>query len=157
MAWGNHVCDVGVVATPRHPPFAVTEMWNKPYPAFVFGSNLSGKHGAGAARLAREWRGAQNGIGEGATGDAYAIPTKDHELHTLPLPRIRAAVDTFLQYAGAHPEIPFQITRIGCGLAGYSDTEIAPFFDSVPANSYLPGVWLQHGQPSLLRVIVTGG
>ena len=108
---------------------------------FVFGSNLAGRHGKGAARHARLDYGAVHGVGVGLTGNAYAIPTKDEKLKTLPLDRIRAYVDDFLRFARAHPGLKFQVTRVGCGLAGYTNEDIAPMFSAVPPNCLLPEEW----------------
>ncbi len=88
---------------------------------FVFGSNLAGRHGKGAALHARQFYGARNGVGVGFVGRSYAIPTKDERIRTLPLNRIRPYVDAFLAFARDNPELEFNVTRIGCGLAGYSD------------------------------------
>lgn len=108
---------------------------------FVFGSNTSGRHGAGAAKTAvREW-GAIRGQGEGRQGRSYAIPTKGHALRARALPAIQASVRTFLAYAAAHPELQFRVTRIGCGLAGYTDQQIAPMFRGASANCQLPEGW----------------
>lgn len=106
---------------------------------FVFGSNLSGIHGKGAAKEAHEkWKAKWGRIGRrGRTGNAYAIPTKDRKergLKPLPLARIRYYVHQFLYYARKHPDLYFYVTRIGCGLAGYKDKEIAPFFEGAPEN-----------------------
>ena len=87
-------------------------------PVFVFGSNLAGKHGKGAALHASREHGAVRGVGVGRTGNAYAIPTKDAGLRTLPLSEIKGYVLEFLRYAKAHPDLRFEVTRIGCGLAG---------------------------------------
>lgn len=103
-------------------------------PVFVFGSNLAGRHGAGAAKFARLHRGAEYGVGEGRTGNAYAIPTKDEQLRTLTLPTIAAFVRHFIQYADDNPAILFQVTPIGCGLAGYKRSQIAPMFFGAPPN-----------------------
>jgi hypothetical protein len=108
---------------------------------FVFGSNLAGIHGAGAALHAHKNRGAQLGIGIGRTGDAYAIPTKDHHIETLPLERIRIFVKQFLDYAALHPELTFEVTRIGCGLAGYVDLQIAPMFEGATDNCQFAPEW----------------
>lgn len=108
---------------------------------FVFGSNLAGRHGKGAALDARNKYGAVYGVGEGRTGNAYAIPTKDGRLKILPLVRIEGSVQKFLDYANSNPELKFVVTRIGCGLAGYKDSDIAPMFKSAPQNCSLPDGW----------------
>jgi hypothetical protein len=108
---------------------------------FVFGSNLAGRHGKGAALEARMLRGAVYGVGAGRTGDCYAIPTKDKSIRTLPLSEIKPYVEDFKAYARAHPGLLFQVTRIGCGLAGYTDSDIAPMFRDAPENCHLPEGW----------------
>lgn len=108
---------------------------------FVFGSNLAGRHGAGAALHARLHHGAIYGHGEGPQGDSYAIPTKDAALRPLPLDMIEVFVQQFLAYAERQPEQVFQVTRIGCGLAGYRDEQIAPMFKDAPPNCELPEGW----------------
>ncbi len=107
-------------------------------PVFVFGSNLAGRHGKGAAFWARRHRGAIYGQGVGRQGDSYAIPTKDEHLRVLPLDAIRPHVAAFLAYAQAHPDTAFELTPIGCGLAGYRPDQIAPMFADAPANAQLP-------------------
>jgi hypothetical protein len=111
---------------------------------FVFGSNLAGRHGKGAALTAREKYGAVYGVGVGRTGMAYAIPTKDENLRTLPLDRIREYVDDFLAYARQNPGLTFHVTAIGTGLAGYTHEDIAPMFENAPKNCELPEVWEGH-------------
>jgi hypothetical protein len=108
---------------------------------FVFGSNLAGRHGKGAALFARQCRGAIYGQGVGRQGDSYAIPTKDENFRTLPVPIIFTYVNQFLEYAAEHPELTFEVTRIGCGLAGWTDDEIAPLFWGAPDNCELPEGW----------------
>ncbi len=110
---------------------------------FVFGSNLAGRHGKGAALDARVRYGAQLGVGEGPTGNAYAIPTKTGDLRTRSLDDIRVSVASFKVYAANHPDVTFQVTRVGCGLAGYRDDQIGPMFADVPANCVLPVEWLR--------------
>lgn len=110
-------------------------------PVFVFGSNLAGRHGAGAALYARRHYGAVYGQGVGRQGNAYAIPTKDSALRTLLIDRIAEFVADFLDYARSHQDEQFQVTRIGCGLAGYTDAQIAPMFEHAPANCILPLGW----------------
>ena len=92
---------------------------------FVFGSNLEGMHGGGAAKIAHEKFGAVWGQGVGFQGRSYAIPT----MHG-PVDDIKPYVDDFLSFAGEHPELEFLVTRIGCGIAGFTDAEVAPLFAS---------------------------
>lgn len=94
---------------------------------FVFGSNTAGRHGKGAARDALKW-GARSGKGEGFHGMTYAIPTKDRDLKTLPIEKIKLAVGEFAEFARNNQEKIFQVTEIGCGLAGYKPEDIAPLF-----------------------------
>lgn len=108
---------------------------------FVFGSNLAGRHGKGAALFARNNHGAVYGVGEGRTGNSYALPTKDTSIRTRTLPAIKKSVDEFLEYANNHPELTFQVTKIGCGLAGYKEHEISPMFKEAPSNCSLPEGW----------------
>lgn len=108
---------------------------------FVFGSNEAGIHGAGAAYHAHRHYGAEWGKGIGRTGNAYGIPTKDLNIQTLPLHKINEYVLDFLEYAEAHPELKFYVTRIGCGLAGYKNEDIAPMFEDAPSNCRLEEDW----------------
>jgi len=108
---------------------------------FVFGSNLSGIHGAGAARYARLERGAVVGVGEGITGQCYALPTKGFKLQEMTIQEVQTSVETFLQYAYDHPEIEFQVTQVGCGLGGFSRDDIAPMFEYAPENCYFDRMW----------------
>ena len=110
---------------------------------FVFGANLAGRHGAGAAKHAAIHFGAQYGVGIGRTGQAYAIPTKGFKLGVLPRPLIAKYVNDFLAYVVVNSDSRFYLTRVGCGLAGYSDSEIAPLFLGVPKNVNLPVAWLR--------------
>jgi len=110
-------------------------------PIFVFGSNLAGRHGKGAALFAKNNRGAVYGQGIGLQGSSYAIPTKDKNLRTLPLDEISGYVDEFLQFAESHPEMSFEVTAIGTGLAGYDHGQIGPMFASAPQNCILPKEW----------------
>ncbi|MEQ1494474.1 MAG: hypothetical protein ABL912_01760 [Novosphingobium sp.] len=108
---------------------------------FVFGSNLAGRHGKGAALEARMKWGAEYGVGRGRTGNAYAIPTKGYRLEVLPLSEIRSHVRGFVEYAMASPDLEFHVTAIGCGLAGYKHHQIAPMFMGCPSNVRLPAEW----------------
>lgn len=107
---------------------------------FVFGSNLSGIHGGGAARTAIKW-GAVMGNGVGIQGSTYAIPTKSEGIkRTLTIEEIRPYVNEFIQFAKDHLEFDFLVTEIGCGLAGHVVEDIAPLFSdaiTVP-NILLP-------------------
>lgn len=102
---------------------------------FVFGSNLRGMHGGGAARVAMEEFGAEWGVGVGRTGQTYAIPTMHGGVDV-----IKPYVDEFVEYAKVHPELRFLVTRVGCGIAGFRDEDIAPLFaDCVELeNVFLP-------------------
>jgi hypothetical protein len=108
---------------------------------FVFGSNHAGRHGAGAALFALQNHGAIYGQGIGLQGQSYAIPTKDYYIRTLSLGLIHGHVDEFIRYAKARPGVTFKVTRIGCGLAGYTDSQIAPMFKDAPINCNLPEGW----------------
>jgi len=110
---------------------------------FVFGSNMLGRHGAGAALEAHNKWGAVYGIPCGRTGNAYAIPTKDYNMETMPLFIIRVDVAVFLEYARNNPEEWFLVTRIGCGLAGYKNEDIAPMFRDAPNNCYFSKEWAE--------------
>lgn len=110
-------------------------------PIFVFGSNLAGRHGKGAALWARQHRGAIYGQGIGLQGNSYAIPSKDSQLRTLPLAIIRQHVSEFLAFARSKPELTFQLTPIGCGLAGYRRDQIEPMFADAPPNVLWPPEW----------------
>lgn len=105
---------------------------------FVFGSNLLGLHGGGAAKHALDCYGAVLGQGEGIQGRSYAIPTKADFNTSLTVDQIAGHVHTFLLYAQAHPEQAFFVTAIGCGLAGHIPQAIAPLFAGAPANCTLP-------------------
>lgn len=90
---------------------------------FVFGSNLAGMHGGGAARLARIRWGAVMGQGVGLQGRTYAIPTMQGGPET-----IKPYVDEFIAFAKVHPGLRFLVTEIGCGIAGFTPSQIAPLF-----------------------------
>ena len=108
---------------------------------FVFGSNLEGMHMGGAARVAYEKFGAEWGVGEGATGQCYAIPTMHGGLED-----IRPYAKKFVAYAKAHPMNRFLLTRVGCGIAGFKDSDMAQLFEDVldiPNIAY-PRQWLPY-------------
>lgn len=112
---------------------------------FVFGSNLAGVHGAGAAQHGHTFHSARWGVGRGLTGKCYAIPTKDENIETRALEEIEVDVADFVRFAGENPHMTFDVTRIGCGLAGYTDREIAPMFRGAMnlPNVNLPKEWLE--------------
>jgi hypothetical protein len=109
-----------------------------PRPVFVFGSNLSGVHGAGAALHARFYYGAVLGQGVGRWGNSYAIPTKRTPYIPLSLEEIQEHIHQFLLYALNHPDETFLVTPVGCGLAGYTQEEIGPMFRGAPSNCIIP-------------------
>lgn len=108
---------------------------------FVFGSNLAGRHGKGAALTAFKQYGAVYGQGHGLQGNSYGIPTKDENIVTLPLNKIQKYVEQFVRFAKLNPEMQFKVTAIGTGLAGYAERDIAPMFKDAPLNCILPVGW----------------
>ena len=110
---------------------------------WVFGSNLAGAHGAGAAKVALEKFGAEYGFGIGRVGDTYAIPTKGIALEVLSIDQITPHIRVFLDYAWTSKR-QFFVTRIGCGLAGYTDADIAPLFKGAPANCSFATEWRKY-------------
>ena len=107
-------------------------------PVFCFGSNLAGIHGKEAALFATQERGAIRGQGIGLQGNSYAIPTKDMQIQTLSIDEITDHVCQFLDFAQERPDMLFEVTPIGCGLAGYVPMQIAPLFLDAPFNCMLP-------------------
>lgn len=107
---------------------------------FVFGSNEAGVHGAGAAKLAEQKFGAIMGMGYGLQGQSFGIPTKDTFIRTLSLDKIEFYIYSFLTEAMEYPDTEFLVTKIGCGLAGYSEDQIANLFKGkfIPENVTLP-------------------
>ena len=118
--------------TPNH----IDEL--QPGEIFVFGSNLLGMHAGGAARAAYHKFGAVMGQGVGLQGQSYAIPTMQGGVET-----IKPYVDEFINFARQHTELTFLVTRIGCGIAGFRDEEIAPLFAEAHqlSNVVLPPNW----------------
>ena len=104
---------------------------------FVFGSNIQGAHGGGAAWYAHKKFGAEWGVGEGLTGRTYALPTMEGDVS------MKKAVEHFIDCAKAHPEFIFLVTAVGCGIAGYTPDEVAPLFREATSlkNVYLPQVF----------------
>lgn len=119
-------------------PERITEL--QPNEIFVFGSNLAGAHGGGAALLAYRCFGAVWGQGVGLQGQSYGIPTMQGGVET-----IKPYVDEFIAFAEQHPEYRFLVTRIGCGIAGFRDDEIAPLFEKAldVENVILPKEFVQ--------------
>jgi len=124
------------IERPEHTPDMISEL--KTDEVFVFGSNLEGMHGGGAAYTAFKKFGAAMGCGVGHRGQSYAIPTMHGGVED-----IRPYVDEFIRYAAEHPELFFYVTRVGCGIAGFKDREIAPLFAEARglANVCLPKGW----------------
>jgi len=108
----------------------------EPNEIFCYGANTIGRHGAGAAKQALQF-GAKMGA-DGLVGQTYGICTKDHNIKTLPLDKIREYVNEFLYEAQIRPDMVFLVTEIGCGLAGYEPRDIAPMFRGASSNVRLP-------------------
>lgn len=125
----------------RTTPEDITDL--APGEVFVFGSNEAGIHGAGAARLAARLFGAVRGKGAGEMGQCYGIPTKDAHIRTLPVRAIASHVLDFLFHAASNPEKTYLVTQIGCGLAGYGPSDIAPLFRAAPSNVVLPASFVE--------------
>lgn len=111
---------------------------------FVFGSNLAGRHGKGAALFAAQKYGAQRGVGEGLTGDAYALPTKGERLECLPFEAIDAAICRFLRVAREMPDARFLLTPVGTGLAGHKKADVWAVLkrEGMPENVALTSSWV---------------
>ena len=109
------------IPRPEYTPERITAL--RADEVFVFGSNLAGMHGGGEAYAAFKQFGAVWGCGVGLQGQSYAIPTMQGGVET-----IKPYVDDFIDFAHARPDLFFYVTRIGCGIAGFADAEIAPLF-----------------------------
>ena len=114
------------------------------YEVFVFGSNLSGIHGAGAAKVAAEKFGAVRGVGFGFSGLSFAIPTKGFNLEVLSLNEITMYVNAFKSFVEHNQDMKFFITRVGCGLAGYKDSDIAPLFVDITGVCSFASEWKKY-------------
>lgn len=126
-------------------------------PVFVFGSNLAGRHGRGAAADARDQYGAEYGCGEGFTGHAYALPTKDERIESLSLEKVLGNIDRFVDFANCNPGVMFRLSAVGTGLASQPDDKVRDHvLKNVPANVLLPGRWDAARDSSVVRVIVAG-
>lgn len=121
--------------------YNITEL--KENEVFVFGSNLRGRHGAGAARFAAEEFGAIESVYFGPTGKCFAIPTKDENINTMRVEDIERYVKVFITYVWQFPEKRFLLTEIGCGLAGLNHSQIAPMFKYPPPNLVLPPKFIE--------------
>ena len=117
----------------EYTPEFITEL--QPNEIFVFGSNIHGMHGGGAAAIAWRKFGAEWGVGEGLTGQCYALPTMEGGVDY-----IAGKVQNFLACAKEHPEQNFYVTKIACGIAGFTIEEIGPLFADAIAmeNVILP-------------------
>lgn len=113
---------------------------------FVFGSNRQGRHGAGAALAAVQKHGAIYGQAEGMQGKSYSIVTKELRKDQPPvtLAEVSRGVAQFIAFAKRRPSYTFNVTPIGCGLAGFSANDIAPMFRNAPGNVVLPDEFLKH-------------
>lgn len=127
------------IERPEFTPERITEL--KADEIFVFGSNLAGMHGGGAAYVAWRQFGAIMGCGVGLRGQSYAIPTMQGGVDT-----IKPYVSSFISYAKEHPELFFYVTRIGCGIAGFRDKDIAPLFSDAAGleNVCLPESFVKY-------------
>lgn len=112
-------------------------------PIFVFGSNLAGIHGAGAALHAKKYYGAKIGVGRGLTGNSYALPTKDENIMTLPLDVIERNIVEFFGFAEDNPAKSFALTPIGTGLAGYKRSQMMEIISrhDIPENVFFTRHW----------------
>jgi len=118
---------------------------------FVFGSNLAGRHGAGAARAAREKFGAVMRVGFGPMfgksddmGSSFAIPTKGWMIDTMELKDIKTFIKQFVAYTNIAQDREFFVTRVGCVLAGHKDSDIAPMFKGCNLNCNFPEEWREY-------------
>jgi hypothetical protein len=111
---------------------------------FVFGSNLSGIHGAGAAKEAYDNYGAIMGKGEGLMFSSYAIPTKGKNITFMALVEVVPHIKNFLTFAKRNPEMKFWMTSVGCGLAGFSVSQIASYFENATTNINFPDTWKEY-------------
>lgn len=113
---------------------------------FVFGSNRSGIHGAGAAAHAHRNLRAPWGKGEGFHDHGprmktYALPTKGKGITKITLDEVRVHINTFITYAINNPSMKFQVTQVGCGLGGFTKEQIAPLFFDAPINCFFDEAW----------------
>lgn len=111
---------------------------------FVFGSNLDGNHAGGAAFYARLHCGAVDGLGEGLAGESYALPTVGIRFAPMTFGLVFESVRRFIDFARSHKDLEFKVTRVGCGIAGFKDSEIAPIFCDAPRNCLFDEAWEEY-------------
>lgn len=111
---------------------------------FVFGSNLSGIHGAGAALYAHKNYGAEWGVGRGRTGNSYALPTKGVNICNIPFEQVQGYIQEFCDHARENPSETFLLTPVGCGLAGFDKKDVWAAFKEfgLPSNVVLTSTWI---------------
>lgn len=118
-------------------PENITEL--KPNEIFVFGSNKNGNHMAGAALFAKEKFGAQEGVGEGRTGQSYAFPTLDENMQKLTFEDLIKSKQYLYEYAEGNKDARFLVTKVGCGIAGFKEEKMKKVFEGKkPVNVILP-------------------
>lgn len=117
----------------------ITEL--QPNQIFVFGSNLAGKHAGGAAKQAHEQFGAKMGVGEGLTGQSYAFPTLDEDFQKVSNTILKSARLNLYRAARFHSDKEFLLTKVGCGIAGFSEDKMRKLFVNAPANIIKPEGW----------------
>lgn len=113
----------------------------QPHEIFVFGSNIMGHHGGGAARQAHEMFGARREVGEGLTGQSYAFPTLDHNYRKVSNTRLHASRLKLYECAERHPDKVFLLTKVGCGIAGFPEEKMRKLFANAPKNIVKPEGW----------------
>ena len=104
---------------------------------FVFGSNMLGIHGAGAARYAADFCGAEPCVGEGLTGESYALPTCFAPGQPVPMDLLRDACRKFARFARQNQDMDFLLTAVGCGIAGFTTSAVFPLFGELSDNVYI--------------------
>lgn len=112
-----------------------------PHEIFVFGSNLLGQHGGGAAKIAHEKFGARWGVGMGLTGQCYAFPTLNEKYEKMEVSELKAFVASLKLTAELIPSKLFLLTKVGCGIAGFEESEMKVLFEDMPPNVIKPKGW----------------
>ena len=113
----------------------------KPNEVFVFGSNLAGNHAGGAAYQAQRDFGAETGVGEGLTGQCYAFPTLNTDFSKVTNTQLKESRRKLYKTAEDHPNKTFLLTKVGCGIAGFSEEKIKKLFINAPKNIIKPEEW----------------